>query len=321
QIEVEGPTGKLHYYPAGTDTNFINKDLSQRYAGELGLNKGQLGALSPVTGQSALPRGGQATPATGAVMPSMQKIPDYLTSDDWLNIGLASILPRGTMSIIRDTPGHQMRTAYGKKIGEDMAQLEESQRAGLQVLQGLRMIGETANSADDATLNRAIGPFTSNKWFQGARRAAFLPADLVMDPHNVPYDASYNLNNILRHDTHGLVTTFMKTAAKGMNMSDARQEAFADTMGAMLNATNRDDFNRILKHAEWIIRDSYGLPDNAMPPGGWRNRNDHVAMANSPAAGGTPAAPRPQRRAVGPSGQVMTKEWDGQQWVVVPNAG
>lgn len=302
-IEVEGPKG-VERFPDGTPDEEINRQMSQKYGfGD------KLGTLAAHPG---LPKGGDQSPAQGNVMPSMQTIPNYRSPEDWMNIGLATVMPRGAASVIQNTPGHAMRMEYAKKIGDDAAASEIGQKAGLKVLSGLQVLKQTADNADDSTLHRAIGPHTSSSWFQKTRRAAMMPLDLVMDPKNVPFDPSYNLNNVLHHDIEGMVTEFM-AAGKAVNMSDARQAAFKETMGAMMNATSRQEFNRIVKHAAGIIRDTFQLPEEASPP-----MRGTEGAPPPPAGTAAPAAPIRKQFQNQATGQYENFELVNGQWKKVP---
>lgn len=260
---VTGPDGKVHTFPDGTPAQAAIDALSKQY-------KGSFSALAPASG---LPEGGSPTVASGAVMPSMQSTPPYVSDEDAMTLGLSMVLPTSGMRALQNTPGHAMRVEMAKKTADNLASLEEKQRAGMQILKGLDMVRKTVHGAPDDVLQNAIGPTASSPWFQGTRRTI---SGLVPGPVT-PYDESYNLNNLLHHDIHGLVTQFM-TAGKALNMSDERQKAFEATMADMLKATNRDDLNRVAEHADAIIRSSFGLPMKEIPEE--RRRTETPASAD-----------------------------------------
>lgn len=248
-IEIEGPDGKVHSFADGTMPDVIDKQMSSLYGG---------GSLSPFSPQG-LPGAGDRTPAAGAVMPSSQSVPPYQTAEDQRNIGLSMLLPRGSVQALQNTPGHAMRMEYAKKVGGDQAALEERQRAGTQVLSMLHQLGETADEgAKTGALDKAIGPTLGSPTVQ-----TWMQRVPVLAGH---YEQGYNLNNQLMHDIHGLTTAFIASAGKsGVNMSDARQEAFAETMGAMMRATSKEEFDKIKHDAERIIASTFGLTPGAMP--------------------------------------------------------
>lgn len=280
--QAVGPDGQLHSFPEGTPPEVMTEQLSKIY-----------GVQGTLTHGSALPEAGDPTAAAGAVMPGMQVTPDYNTDEDWANIGLtAAMSPRSLGMALMNTPGHAARVAQAKDTAHNLAALGEKQRAGGQILDGLNMVRHTVNMADDATLSNAIGPTVSAPWLQGARRTI---AGLVPGPVT-PYDQSYNLNNLLHHDIHGLVQQFI-AAGKAANMSDSRQAAFEATMADMLRATNRDDLNKVADHAEFIIKSSFGLPHKK--PG----EVGAGAGANGASAG-----------RVYQNAQGQKIQWDGQQW-------
>lgn len=202
-----------------------------------------LGVASPA-GRGALPAPGDPTAASGAVMPSMQTTPEYYTDEDKRNIALGIVAPRA-LSAIQQSPGHLIRTEQAKMVGKEMGQLEERQRAGRQILQTLGQLGATA---DDPNIDGAIGPYNT---LPGAQAAKSL----------IPGNKSYDLNNRLNHDVEGLVTSFISSASRsGMTMSDKRQEAFKNTMGAMMRATSKPEFDKIMSDATNIIANTFNIP-------------------------------------------------------------
>jgi len=296
-ITVNGPDGKVHSFPDGTTGEQINAQMSSIYGGS--------GSLNPM----GLPSAGDPTAASGAVMPSMGTTPAYNTPEDKMNIGLSMILPAGSVRALQNTPGHIYRVEQAKKAADNLASLEEKQRAGQQVLSGLDMIRHTVKTAPDDVLTNAIGPMVSSPWLQGARRTAAGVATATV-PYWTPYDQSYNLNNLLHHDVHGLVTQFM-AAGKAVNMSDARQEAFNATMADMLKATNRDDLNKIADHADFIIRSSFGLPKRE------QEKQDKAAMVNGGDEKGAAQSATPKVYVNPQTGEKI--RWDAQSnnWVPI----
>jgi len=80
---------------------------------------------------------------------------------------------------------------------------------------------------------------------------------------------AWDLQNRLLHDIEGLTTKFIMTSGGGVNMSDSRQKAFTDTIGAMLYATTPEQFHNIANDAENILRETFGItmPQAASAPG------------------------------------------------------
>lgn len=239
-IEVEGPDGAVHPFPDNVSRDFVMQELGRLYPG-------QQFNLDPVQ-----PRAGDATAASGAVMPNMQSVPSYHTDEDKRNLAMGLLFPHMNQ-VIQNTPGHAQRMEAAKTAGKNLGQLEERQRAGLQVLDALNLLKETSDDGyKTGTLDSAIGPVESNPTLQRVRAAIPVVGNY--------YAPSYNLNNRLQHAIHGLTTEFVASASKGgITMSDARQKAFEETMGAMMKATNKEEFDKIAHDAERIIRGTFGL--------------------------------------------------------------
>lgn len=285
-IEVEGPDGRVHPFPDNTPHEQINQFMSQQYGGQ--------GSLSPVQ-----PQAGQATAASGAVMPNMQSVPAYHTDEDRKNIGLGFLFPH-MGPIIQNTPGHALRMEAAKTAGKNLGQLEERQRAGLQVLDALNLLKETADDGHKAgNLGSAIGPIESNQTLQKVRAAIPVVGNY--------YEPSYNLNNRLNHAVHGLVTEFVASASKGgITMSDARQKAFEETMGAMLHSTSKEEFDKIAHDAERIIKGTFGLAP------GVKQESTRSSRVDAPADGAVR-----QQFMNNQTGQLETFELRNGQWAKV----
>ena len=281
-IEVEGPDGKIHTFPDGTAQDAMMSQLSSQYPGSY--------SLAPVQ-----PQAGDATAASGNIMPNMRSVPSYRTHEDNVNLAIGAMYPHLT-KVIQNTPGHELRVAAAREAGKNLAGLEERQRAGMQVLQMLGNLGHTADEGQrTGNLDSAIGPLESSPTFQTIRAA-------------IPgignwYEKSYNLNNQLTHDIHGLTTAFIGAAARGGgSMSDARQKAFEETMGAMMRSTTKEEFDKIKADADKIIRATFGLsPPTEVRPG--------------PSAERTPTEAPVIRQFLNKStGQYETFRLNGQQW-------
>lgn len=251
-IEVEGPDGKVHTFPDGTPQDQIMGEMSKLYNVQ--------GTLSAVT-----PQTGRPTAASGAIMPHMMSTPAYRSDEDWEQLLLSRMFPHA-QSIIQNTPAHKMRSAAAEGAGKNLAKIEEKQRAGTQILNVLGQLRTTADEAHtgvkDAkgnyvkapSLAGAIGPMEGGAFAQKIRQ--MIPGVAGY------YENEYNTNNRLHHIIHGLTTAFV-TASAGQNMSDARQKAFEETMGAMMHATSKEEFDKILHDAEAIIKDTFGLTPGA----------------------------------------------------------
>lgn len=259
-IEVEGPDGRVHSFPDGTSHEQIGSQMTSLYGGK--------GSLAPLQ-----PKAGDATAASGAVMPNMQSVPEYHSDEDRRNMALGMLFPHMNQ-IIQNTPGHALRMEAAKTAGKNLGQLEERQRAGLQVLDALNLLKETAEDGHrTGNLDSAIGPLESSPTLQKVRAAVPVVGGY--------YAPSYNLNNRLNHAIHGLVTEFVASASKGgITMSDARQKAFEETMGAMMHATSKEEFDKISHDAERIIRGTFGLaPGVKQEP----TRSSRVEAGHAPA--------------------------------------
>lgn len=282
-VEIEGPDGKVHTFPDGTPDEQINSQMSTMYGGP--------GIIKDTT-----PQPGDATAASGAIMPSSQSVPPYRTSEDWDSMMLSQMFPHA-QQVIQNTPGHARRVEEAKVVGRNMANLEERQRAGVQVLDMLHQLGETADDGHrEGNLDKAIGPLDSSPTFQRVRASIPIVGNY--------YEKGYNLHNQLMHDVDGLTTAFIASAAKGgITMSDARQKSFNETMGAMMKATTKEEFDKIKRDADRIIRGTFGLaPGAKVDP--MRSSRGSPDVRTAPGS--------PQRYKNPTTGEVI--EWDGTQW-------
>lgn len=296
-IEVEGPDGRVHTFPDNTDQGAIMAQMASLYGGGPG------GSLRP----QSLPRAGDATAASGAIMPSMASTPPYMSNEDWDRVMLSQMFPNA-QGTIANTPGAQFRTAQAQAAGKNLAELEERQRAGRHMLNLLHgLVGNVASTPDpnrpnDPTarvahpaLDAAIGPLNSRDWWQSGREIANVGN--IMGTR-----AGYDLHNRLSHGIHALTTAFT-SAAKAGNMSNDRQAVFTDTMGAMMHATNYDDFMRILADADHFIRENFGLAPGA-----------NVPRQPSRTATAAPAGPQREQFRNRQTGKMETFQWNGQSW-------
>jgi len=178
----------------------------------------------------------------------------------------------GAQDLLNADPTYQERKAQSTKLGDDAAARSQARRTGINILKSYATLKDSFDNADDSTLTRAIGPGIQNPYFQAGRRIVSgvltapmtIGAELAGKEFPVPYDASYNLNNLLHHDVHGLTNSFMTGGGKSLNLSDARQAAFDSTMADFMKATNRTEAQKVLDHAKGIISNDFGLtPEEA----------------------------------------------------------
>lgn len=219
--------------------------------------------------QTGLPMTGEPTVTNGAFMPALSSnTPPYNTAEDRANIALSTILPRGSVQALQNTPGHAFRMEQSKKAADTQSQLEAAQNAGRRILQSYAQLRYKFDTAPDDALTGAIGPRNNTPYasyipFVGGMTPPEAAASYKMMPNFTgasDYDAAWNLQNLLGHDIHGITNAFMSNAGKSLNMSDTRQEAFDSTMRDFMKATNRKDSAEILDHAKGIIANDFGIP-------------------------------------------------------------
>lgn len=285
-IEVVGPDGAVHPMPDDWSQEQINAEMAGRYPEH---KKG--GVLRPIG-----PQPGDATAASGAVMPGMQSVPKRSADNETMQqLMLGELFPHGA-KLIQNSPGQLQEAEYRKTIGKNLGNLEERQRGGTEVLDMLHQLGQTADEGHKAgALDKAIGPVNQFDTVQTVRGAIPLVKNY--------YEQGYNLHNQLMHDIDGLVTAFVSSASKGgIQMSDARQKAFQDTMGRMMRSTNKEEFDKIKQDAERIIRGTFGLAPGATVAPTRSSRTPPPAAA----AAGAQIYHNPS------TGEKI--QWDGTQW-------
>jgi len=287
-IEIQGPDGKLHSYPDGTPDSAIKADMRVIYRG--------------FGGAPATPRAGDPTALTGPIAsPRMQTVQPYQSDEDWNTAMMAAALGeknRGFVDTLMKTPGHAQRMKEAEAVGSAQGKFQELQRHGAANLRLLDQIRATFNEATPDIQTEAIGPQNTTKlpakqplmipWTNIA--VPFMEQPTTVDPRSgIPYaeemtpvrrnaivnpkdekaKKAWDLQNRLEHDIEGLTTKFIMTAGAGANMSDARQKAFTDTIGAMVKATSPEEFHNIANDAENILRETFGIsmPQAAALPG------------------------------------------------------
>ena len=179
---------------------------------------------------------------------------------------------KGLATIINQSPAHEGAKSYQKKVGEEAAALEERQRAGALVLGQLHDLRDLSldyqKNKPDA-FKGAIGPYNTTPYMEkmpliggmtAPKAAASYPGAASFIPGS-PDPKAWDVQNRLQHMIHGLTTSFVASAGKGgVNMSDSRQKVFEETMGAMMQATSPEEFNKITHDAAEIIRKTFNLP-------------------------------------------------------------
>lgn len=277
-IEVTGPDGKVHSFPDGSSHDQINQQMTSVYGGA--------GSLQPTGG---LPRTGDPTAASGAVMPGMGDFPAYATPEDRTNIALSMILPRGSIQALQNTPGHVNRIEYAKKVGDQTATLEDRQRVGLNILRSYAQLRNKFDAAPDEVVSGAIGPrnvaelnetsptflpFTNipipglsgpttvDPKTKSAITGNITPVQraAILNPDDPKAAAAWNLQNLLGHDVHGITTALMAGGGKGMQMSDVRQKAFDSAMRDFMQSGDRKSASEILDHAKGLIANDFNIP-------------------------------------------------------------
>lgn len=188
--------------------------------------------------------------------------------------------------LITNDPTAEARKAQATEIGKGrgQAQTEYINRkfAGARILRALDKLEETVSTAEKDRLEGAIGPYNMNPSPDADKH--WLPT-LTTIPGMTPPQAAaagkqmpwwspqgwmvqkygnadaWDLQNTLRHDTHGVTTAFMTSAGKGMNMSDERQKAFDATMSDFQRATTKEQALDILRRAKNIVGTDFNLND------------------------------------------------------------
>lgn len=240
-----------------------------------------------------LPAAGDPTVTSGAgtaFMPALSSdTPPYQTNEDRANIALSTLLPRGSVQALQNTPGHAFRMEQAKGAADTQKQLEQAQNAGRKILRSYGQLRARFDNTPDDVLQSAIGPRnmadldeTSPTFipfthipvpgFSGpttvdpqtnlpiAGKITPVQRAAILNPEDKPTAAAWNLQNLLGHDVHGITNAFMSNAGKSLNMSDTRQEAFDSTMRDFMKATNRKEAAEILDHARGIISNDFGIP-------------------------------------------------------------
>lgn len=264
----------------------------------------------------------QDTPAMSlpgqGVAPTYPAQGGYQNSSDWNAIQADVVLNggKGLSSIINQSPAHEGAREYQKGLAKEAAALDERRRAGGQVMSQLQALGDAANEmygSDKNAFLGAIGPYNTTPYMDK------LPVigGMTVPKATAAYGGdgkAWNVQNRLQHMIHGLTTSFVASAGKGLNMSDSRQQAFEETMGAMMKATNKEEFDKITHDAADIIRKTFHLPEEkaraVVQNMGAQMQAEQGRLPGFSAAAAPMARPRAHNPKTG-----VTLEWNGSAWV------
>jgi hypothetical protein len=290
---------------------------------------------TPNVPPTALPQAGDRTPMSGNPMAGMGVTSPYQNDQDWDQIGLYGALSangntRGLPSIIQNTPGHQAATEYAKKIAGDKAELANTQRGVIPMLQALDGLEKRYTEAGPKVAPLATGPNyagddpwnpfnhllpdTSSPAYQNLR-AKLTPS--ALDP-NDEYGKAADLNNQMQHAKEGIATLFKAIPGSGKSgATDQAQTTLSEMVNAALHARDPETFYRIMHDAKNFIRGLGQFPQLPEPKGWtppeWQKPQTAQGGAAQPQAP-QQAASAPRPRAVNPqTGHAV--EWNGQQWV------
>lgn len=256
-ITIKGPDGRVHSFEDSTPPEAIHAEMQKNYP-------------SP-----GLPQPGQRTPAAGAVMPGSQTFPQYHTDTDWENVLAAKIIggPRAAATALEQAPGLVHQREYAKKIADNQANLEERQRAGLDILPGIDALRDMVAKAKDEDWKYAAGPYNAQK--QPASNEVWLSPSAWRAPEMTPtqarasygwgannqeYQRQWKLQNDMEHLVGALTDQYVASAGKVAAGSDARMELFKDLMKRMMFAPTKEDAMHILETAEASARNTFHLP-------------------------------------------------------------
>jgi hypothetical protein len=320
-IDVEGPDGQVHTFPSGTPDDQIIS-----YFG----GKGKLQTIQSPAPATALPGPGDPSAVNGAIMPSLQSTPPYQTAEDRANIALSTLLPRGSVQALQNTPGHAYRMEQAKKAADTVEETENRQRLGATVLRSIAQLQDSFQNTPDDVLKGAIGPRNTKPYsehlpFIGGMTDPQAATAYSMMPNftgSPSAKKSWEAQNLFGHDVNGIVTAIMQ-GGKSINMSDARQQAYTSTVKDFLSQPDRRSAQEILDHLKGIVANDFNLP----PYKANQIMREHMAdiqleKAKAQHAAATGAAPQSQQTAAPTVRQFRNKatgaienfQWNGSQW-------
>jgi len=286
-VKVKGLDGQIHELPDGS-----TEDDVMRYFGQP--NQG-------------MPQPGQRTPTAGAVMPGSQTFPKYHNDTDWENVLAAKIIggPRAAATALEQAPGLVGQREYAKKIAGNQANLEERQRAGLDILPGIDALRDMVQKAKDEDWKYAAGPYNAQKqpasnevWLSPSawRAPEMTPtqarASYGWNSNNPEYQRQWKLQNDMEHLVGALTDQYVASAGKVAAGSDARMELFKDLMKRMMFAPTKEDAMHILETAEASARNTFHLPARAKESAKGESRQADPGSRDNPIDVKDPASAR-----------------------------
>lgn len=173
--------------------------------------------------------------------------------------------------ILQADPTYEARKNQAVEMGKNAAILAGKQAAGSQILTGVDRLQDILTGADDKTVKSAMGPYnlsmvhpytvvpTSPTAYLAPQEMTPVQAAAAYNPNDTT-NAAYDFQNRINHLVGGLTEQFVaSTGGAANNMSDSRQRVFEETMGALRNATSKDEALKIVGDARNIIRDTFNL--------------------------------------------------------------
>ena len=252
-IEVEGPDGQVHQFPAGTPMQALNAQMAQRYGGR----SGQLAPSAPPAAPAL------AAGAASSLPNDIENKPKYFNSQDMLNLGLAT-LPQGRAiaSIVNNTPGKAQAEAEAKEVGKGVGSMKIKAVAAQKMLETLQTFRQHAAEAGPGVLDKAIGPDysggssfnplpdTSGSAYQAI--AAKLPNIMGGSPD------AYQLNLEMQHLKRAVAAQFKQSGSKD-GATDAAQNNLLEAIGEAMKAKDSKGFFSVLHDADNFVRSSANL--------------------------------------------------------------
>jgi len=285
-------------------------------------------ASAPNVTPTGLPAPGGPTPLSGAPMAGMGVTPPYQDDQDWGQLGLAAGLmsggnSRGMATVIQNTPGHQAAVEYAKGIAKDKADVANTQRGVVPMLQALDGMEKRFIDSGKSVASEAIGPNyggsyiplpdTASPMYQNIR--AFFRGS--GDPNNPDvYDKAADLNQQMQHAKEGIATLFKAIPGAGKaGATDQAQQKLDNMIDDAIHSRDPETFFRIMHDAKNFVRGLGQFPQLPEPksfvPPQWAPQQPSAAASASQAA---PQAAAQPPRAVNPQ-TGHTIEWNGKQWV------
>lgn len=273
-IKVTDPDGKEHEFADGTSDAAINAEMQRRWATR---GAPAAPAPTPLTGPGKMPPGTvpsglSARPTFDVQMPPLSADAQrYERMRDFGGITGNRALEAAGKSGLESDPTFEARKKHAVGIGELNKERSAQRDQGANILRSFAQLRHAFDEAPDDVIAGSIGPYNLSKYSQYTPLVSGMtyPQAMVAYPWlnrvpgygtGSPAAAADNLNmqKLLGHDVHSLVTAFM-TGAKGLNLSDARQQAFEAAMGDFMHAADRKGATKILEHTKGIIANDFGI--------------------------------------------------------------